>query len=78
VKQVEEIELPELTTEQTETLCSTGEDATRKHILSRISAKQVETLKVFVEAEGPKPLKFSIEIDFQLTDQAMHLDEDPR
>ena len=74
MKRVEQLELPELTTEQTETLCSTAEDAARKYILSRISAKQVETLNVSVEAEGSKPLNFSVEIDLQLTAQAKHLD----
>jgi hypothetical protein len=74
VKRVEELELPELTTEQTSTLCSTAEGAARRHILSRTSAKQLETLNVSVEAEGSKPLNFSVEIDLQLTAQAKHLD----
>ena len=74
MKQVEELELPELTTKQTSTLCSTAEGEARRHILSRTSAKQLETPNVSLEAEGSKPLNFSVEIDLQLTVQAKHLD----
>ena len=74
VKLVEKLELPELTTEQTETLCQTAEEAARKHILTHINAKQVETLNVSVEAEGSKPLNLTIEVDLQLTAQARNID----
>lgn len=74
VKLVEELELPELTTKQTETLCSTAEEAARKHILSQVNAKQVETLNVSVEAEGTKPLNLSIEVDLQLTAETKGID----
>ena len=67
---MEELELPELTTEQTETLCALAEDAARKYVLSKITQKNLETLNVTVEAEGSKPLNLSIEIDLQLTAKA--------
>ena len=67
---MEELELPELTTEQTETLCTLSEDAARKYVLSKVAQKNLETLNVTVEAEGSKPLNLTIEIDLQLTAKA--------
>ena len=67
---MEELALPELTTEQTETLCTLSEDAARKYILSKITQKNLETLNLTVEAEGSKPLNLTIEIDLQLTAKA--------
>ena len=64
---MEELELPELTTEQLEALCSTAEDAVRKYVYSRVSLKGVEHLDVAVEAEGPKPLSLSIDVDLSLS-----------
>jgi len=67
---VDKLELPELTTEQTETLCILSEDAARKYVLSKITQKNLETLNVTVEAEGSRPLNLSIEVDLQLTAKA--------
>ena len=67
MKLVEELELPELTNEQLETLCSTAEDAARKHILSKVSLKNVERLNIIVEAEGSKPLNLLIDVDLTLS-----------
>ena len=74
MKLVEELELPELTTEQTETLCSTAEDAARKHILSKATSKNIENLSISVEAEGSKPLNLSIEVDLTLGARANGID----
>ena len=63
---MEELEIPELTTEQIENLCSTADNAARKHVLSRISSKIVEKLNVIVEAEGSKPINLTIEVDLAL------------
>lgn len=67
MKLVEELELPELTNERLETLCSTAEDAARKHILSKVSVKNVERLNIIVEAEGSKPLNLLIDVDLTLS-----------
>jgi hypothetical protein len=64
---VEELGFPDLTTEQTETLCSTAEDAARKHILSKVPFKMVEKLDISVEAEGTKPVNITVEIDLVLS-----------
>ena len=71
---VEELELPKLTIEQTETLCSNAENTARKHILSKVSSKNLERLNVFVEAEGSKPLNLSIEVDLELATNVKDVD----
>lgn len=63
---MEELELPELASEQIETLCSTAENAVRRHVFSKVSSKNVERLNVSVEAEGSKPLNLSIDVDLAL------------
>jgi hypothetical protein len=55
-----ELGFPELTTEQIELLCQTAENAARKHILSKVSSKDVERLDISVEAEGTKPVSVTV------------------
>ena len=69
-----ELGIPELTTEQIETLCSTAENAARKYVLSKVSSKMVDKLDISVEAEGTKPLKVSVEVNLQLTPEAKDVD----
>lgn len=64
---MEELGLPDLTTEQIETLCSTAEDAARKHILSKVPLKMVDNLNITVEAEGAKPVNVTVEIDLSFS-----------
>ncbi len=73
---MEERGIPELTTEQTEKLCSTAENAARKHILSRVPSKMVEKLNIHVEADGAKPLNLTVEIDLALSPQMKNFDAD--
>jgi hypothetical protein len=74
VRQVE-LGIPELSSEQIEELCSAAEDAARKHVLSKVSAKLVERLNISVEAEGTKPVNFTVEIDLALSPQAKGFDQ---
>jgi hypothetical protein len=76
VKLVETQRIPELTTEQIETLCSTAETAARKHILSKVPSKMIEKLNISVEAEGTKPLNLTVEIDAALSPQMKDFDLD--
>jgi len=69
-----ELGIPELSTEQIETLCSTAENAARKYVLSKVSSKMVDKLDISVEAEGTKPLKVSVEVNLQLTPEAKDVD----
>ena len=71
---MEELGIPDLTTEQIETLCSTAEDAARKHILSKVSLKMVEKLNISVEVEGTKPVNVTVEVDLVLSPKMKDFD----
>jgi hypothetical protein len=73
---VEELGIPDLTTEQTETLCSTAENAARKHVLSKVPSKMVEKLNISVEANGTKPVTVTVEIDLALSPKMKNFDAD--
>ena len=64
---MEELGLPELTTEQIEELCSIAEEAAREHALSKVPSKRIETLNISVEAEGTKPVTLTVDIDIALS-----------
>jgi len=66
---VEELGIPELTTEQIEILCSTAENAARQYILSKVLPKMVERMNISVEAEGAKPVNLIVEVDLALSSQ---------
>jgi hypothetical protein len=71
---VVELGIPELTTEQIETLCSTAENTARKHVLSKVSSKMVDRLDISVEAVGSKPVNVTVEIDLALAPQTKDID----
>jgi len=71
---VVELGIPELTTEQIETLCQTAEDAARKYIHSKVSPKNIDRLDISVEADGAKPVNVTVEIDLVLSSQAKGVD----
>lgn len=71
---MEELGIPELTTEQIETLCSTAENAAREHVLSKVPSKMVEKLNISVEADGTKPVNLAVEIDLTLSQQMKDFD----
>jgi hypothetical protein len=71
---VDELGIPELTTEQIEVLCSNAEEAARKYILSKVPLKIVEKLDISVEAEGTKPLNLTVEVDFVLSQEEKDID----
>jgi len=64
---VEDLGIPELTSEQIEGLCGVAEEAARKYILSKVPSKRIETLNISVEAEGVKPLTLTVDIDIELS-----------
>ncbi len=67
--------LPELTSEQIEEVCTTAENAARKYIFSKINQKQVDKLNVIVEAEGTKPVNFTVEVELLLAPEARDVNE---
>ena len=74
MKRVGEVGFPDLTSEQTETLCSTAEEAARKHILLKVSFKMVEKLDISVEVEGTKPVNVTVEVDLVLSPKMKDFD----
>ncbi len=58
--------IPELTTEQTELLCQTAEEAAKKYVLSKVSRKDLDALDIAVEVSGTKPVDVTVEIDLLL------------
>ncbi|MCK5563450.1 DUF3194 domain-containing protein [Candidatus Bathyarchaeota archaeon] len=73
---MEELGIPDLTTEQIETLCSIAENAARKCILSKVSSKMVEKLNISMEANGTKPVNITVEIDLALSPKMKDFDAD--
>jgi hypothetical protein len=74
VEFVEELGLPELTSEQIEELCAIVEEATREYVLSKVSSKRIETLNISVEAEGAKPVTLTVDVDVVLSPLMKNLD----
>lgn len=70
-----ELGIPELTNEQIEEVCATAEDAARKHVLSKVSQKLLEKLDISVEAEGAKPVTFTVEVDLALIPEGKDFDQ---
>jgi len=71
-----ELGLPELTTEQIESLCQTAENAARKNIQDKIGSKQIDRLDITVEAEGTKPVDLTVEINLILNQSAIGFNAD--
>ena len=71
---MDELGIPELSSEQIETLCATAENAARKHVLSRVSSKRIDRLDISVEAEGSKPLNVTVEVNLQLDPEVKDID----
>jgi hypothetical protein len=54
------------TPEEVEQICEAAQDAARKHLLSKISLKQISDLDVTIEAVGDKPLLLSVDVAIEL------------
>ena len=66
--------IPELTDEQFEEVTQVAEDAARKHIFSKVKTKLVDRLNISVEAEGTKPVNFTVEVDLALMPELNDVD----
>ena len=52
--------------DEVEQICAAAEEAARRHLLSKVSLKQVSDLDVMVEAVGDKPLLLSVDVALEL------------
>lgn len=64
---MEEIGIPELTSEQVEELCEIAEKAARKHILSKVPSNRISTLDITIDTEGAKPVTVNVDIGVTLS-----------
>ena len=71
---MEDLGLPELTNEQIEQLCSIAEEAARKHVLSKVPSKKVETLNISAEVEGTRPMQLTVDVDATLSASLKNFD----
>ncbi|MEM3622432.1 MAG: DUF3194 domain-containing protein [Candidatus Bathyarchaeia archaeon] len=64
---MEDLGIPELTSEQVEELCAVAEKAAREYVTARVPSKRIETLNISVEVEGTKPVTVAIDVDVVLS-----------
>jgi hypothetical protein len=76
VNSLVDLGIPELTEEQVAAISQAAEDAARKHIFSKVSQKLVDTLEISVEAEGARPISFTVEVNLMLKPNAKGTDEE--
>ncbi|UCE44184.1 MAG: DUF3194 domain-containing protein [Candidatus Bathyarchaeota archaeon] len=63
---MEEIGVPNLTSEQIEELCEIAEKAARKYITSKTPSKQISTLNITVDTEGTRPITVNVDVELDL------------
>jgi histone H3/H4 len=71
---VEDSGIPELTSEQIEEVCSIAEEAARKHVHSKVTKKDIETLNIIAEVEGTKPVNLTVDVDLDLSPKMKSFD----
>ena len=64
---MEEIGIPELTSEQVEELCEIAEKAARQHILSKITSNRISTLDITIDTKGTKPITVNVDVGVTLS-----------
>jgi len=64
---LEEIGIPELTSEQMEGLCEVAEKAAREHILSILPPRRIFVLDITVETTGAKPVSVNVDVEIALS-----------
>jgi hypothetical protein len=71
---LEEIDIPELTSEQVEELSKAVEEKTREYITARVPRRQIDRLDITVEAEGTKPVMLTISVAIELIKMMKNMD----
>lgn len=64
---MDEIGIPELTSEQLEKLCEIAEKAARQQILKEVSLQRITDLNVIVDIEGSKPVTVNVDVKIILS-----------
>jgi len=64
---LEEIGIPDLTSEQVEELCEIAEKAAREYILSKVPPRRISVLNITVDTEGTKPITVNVNVEITLS-----------
>lgn len=64
---MEEMDIPELTSEQIEELCEVAEKTAREYVLSKIPSRRISVLNITVETEGTKPVSVNVDVEITLS-----------
>lgn len=64
---MEELDIPELDSQQLEEICLVMEESARKYVLSKVPFKRIEELVIKVETMGTKPVTLIVDIDVVLS-----------
>ena len=64
---MEDVSIPELTEDQIRMIAETAEKHARDYINTKLPKRVISTLEIVIEAEGTKPLLFSIDINLRLS-----------
>lgn len=64
---MEEMSIPELTSEQAEELCEVAEKAAREYVLSKVPSRRISALNITVETEGTKPVSVNVDVEITLS-----------
>lgn len=71
---MEEMGLPELTSEQMAELCEIAEKAAREHILSEVPSNKISSLDITIDTEGTRPVTVSVDLAITLSQQLRDCD----
>ena len=74
MKPLEDVSVPELTEDQIRMIAETAEKHARDYINTKLPKRVISTLEIVIEAEGTKPLLFSIDINLRLSSLAKTYD----
>jgi hypothetical protein len=67
VEVLEELGLPDLTSEQIEEICTLAEETARQYVLFKVASKRIEKLDISVEIEGANPVTLIVDVDIALS-----------
>ncbi len=67
MKLLEEFGIPELTSDQIETLCEIAEKAARSYVMARVPSRRISALDITVETEGSKPVMVTMDVEVSLS-----------
>ena len=59
--------IAKLSLEQIEDICEMAEQAARNYVLSKVSNSRIAVLDVSVDAEGTKPVTFTVDVNVVLS-----------